>query len=217
MAELIKQKFGYSIELEDKFYYIKSGNEYVVTPRGQKVRTLYLELAEALLEDILQFGEESYSYPTSLLSYHFTCMDGFSRMGDEAPDALLNTGWENEWTFKPCPSPDPIKTMEWVMIMGHPNERIDQIRNWIKKCSCMQLSAIACVYNYYMSMNLAYMMAVAIELQDTEENKKEAIKEIAKYFNTYDYSFDINEFKYIFEKFDLYYGIHFKEDGVKVK
>jgi len=76
----------------------------------------------------------------------------------------------------------------------------------------MQLVTATCVYNAFMDFNVSYYMAVVVEAVP-EEGQEDAIREFYDFYSHYDYEYDYDTFLAIFDRFRLYYGVHFKEDG----
>ncbi len=209
----IKKDGDYAIVQNEKWYEVYCDGEPLTTPYGKAVHTLYLPLAEKLLKDWKEQGYDSYTEPTSILSYHFTMVDNFSSLGlDEILNMLNSMNWEQEWSLQPCPSPDPQIWMKWVSYFGVFGKKADIIRKWLNNQTHMQLVASTCVYNAFMSYNVAFFMASVVESLPASQHKK-AIKDFYGFYSMFDSTYYFDEVWEIFECFRLYYGIHFKEDG----
>ena len=165
------------------------------------------------MSDWKKHGYESYREATSLLSFHFTMVQNFSKLTKTSILSYLNSmNWEKEICLKPCPSGNPEFIMSWMSYFGKGNERIKQIRKWLENQSIMQLVASTCIYNALRSYNVAYFMATIVENED-ESKHKEIIKDFFDFYNKVDPFYPFDPFWRIFENFRLYYGIHFKEYG----
>ena len=209
----IKKDGDYTIVQNEDRYEIHCDGEPLTTPYGKVVQTLYLPLAERLLKDWKEQGYDSYTEATSILSYHFTMVENFSRLSHEEILNMLNSmNWEKEWSLQPCPSPDPHVWMKWVCYFGVYGKKEDLIREWLSNQTEMQLVASTCVYNAFMSYNVAFFMASVVEDLPKSKHMK-AIKDFYGFYSMFDPMFDFVEVWEIFECFRLYYGIHFKEDG----
>ena len=211
--ETIKKEGDYSIVKEGKFYKIYEGDVALETPGGKTVRTQYLIIAERLLADLNNFGYDSYDLPISILSYHFTMLDGFASMEHDAVVEMLNSlNWEKNWTFQSCPSGSPEALMQWMVYFGQGAERIQQVRYWFEAQTHMQLTATTCVYNATMSFNVAFYMASIVEFLPEIDHDK-ALKEFYNFYSMFDRDYSFDFFSLMFDCFKLYYGIHFKDDG----
>lgn len=213
-----RQEGDYCIVTNQGKYYFKKGDDFMKTPGGNVVKTSYWKIADRILEDWMSKGYESYTDPTSILSYHFTCQENFAPMKHTAVVEMLNgLNWEKNWTFQSCPSPNPNVMMEWISLLGEQETRIAQIKKWFDKCSHMQLVAATCVYNACYSFNMAYLMAVAVEKIKDETEQIENVRAIADFLSNFDPDFDSDYMVEIFKSFKLYYGIHFIYDGAKIE
>ena len=76
----------------------------------------------------------------------------------------------------------------------------------------MQLVAATGSYNSFMDFNVAFYMAVVVETVP-EEEQVQAIHEFHDFYSLFDSCFDSDSILAVFQRFRLYYGIHFKEDG----
>lgn len=210
---IIKRDGEYLIVKKNKWYVVFKGDEILKTPAGKIAITLYLPVAELLLRDWKEQGYGSYTSPTSLLSFHFTMMDHFAKMPkQDILDMLNSMNWEKSWTLKGCPSGNPDLLMKWMAYFGGGELRIEQIRQWLQNQTIMQLAASVCIYNAFMDFNVPFCWAYFIECVSKEEHKI-AIDDFYDFYCHFDNEFDYASFYTIFERFRLYYGIHFKEDG----
>ena len=210
--EIIKQDGEYAIVKNGDRYEVHCNDEVLKTPGGKIADTLYLPLAERLMQDWKELGYESFYEAGSILSYHFTMVENFAPLGRDAVLAMLNSmNWENEWTFQGCPSPNPHVYMKWMTYFGGGNKDV-LVRQWLENQTVMQLVASTCVYNAFMSYNVAFFMAVVVEELPKTKQKK-AIKEFYEFYSMFDQMFSFDEFWKIFDCFRVYYGIHLEEEG----
>lgn len=211
--ETIQKDGKYSVIKNGEHYEVHHGEEILMTPGGKVAHTLYLPIAERLMKDWKEQGYNSYTSSSSLLSYHFTMVENFSKYDKATLLMILNSlGWENDVLLKSCPAADPHVVMEWMNLFGVRDERIAKIKAWMNNATPMQLTAMTCIYNEFMSYNIAYLMAVVVE-HVPEENHKKAIKDIFNFYSHWDNMFTFDDFWDIFDCFRLYYGEHFKEYG----
>ena len=210
--EIIKQDGKYAIVKNEDRYEVRCNDEVLKTPGGKIASTLYLPIAERLMQDWKELGYSSYCEASSILCYHFTMVDNFAPLGHEAVLAMLcSMNWEKEWTLRGCPSPNPHVCMKWMTYFGN-NNKVGLIRQWLVNQTVMQLVASTCVYNAFMSYNVAFFMAIVVEeLPKTEH--EDAIKDFYEFYSMYDPFFSFDEFWKIFDCFRVYYGIHLEEDG----
>ena len=89
--ETIKIDGNFSIVKDDKWYTVYKGKQLLKTPGGAVALTMYLPIAEQLLLDWKKQGYNSYISPTSLLSFHFTMVDIFSKFSKQALLEELNS------------------------------------------------------------------------------------------------------------------------------
>lgn len=211
--ELIKREGQYSIVKNEKYYEVYKEEQVLKTPGGKVAYTLYLPIAERLLQDWKEQGYESYTSPSSILSYHFTMVEYFSSFSKENLLNMLNSmNWEKNWTFQMCPSPNPNIWMKWVFFFGQKETKVELVRKWLQNQTIMQLAASTCVYNAFMSYNVAYYFAVVVEVVPVSTHE-EVIREFYEFYSMFDSMYNYDEFLEIFECFKLYYGIHYKEEG----
>lgn len=199
--ETIKQSGGYSIVKDERYFYVLNNDTPLKTPGGKVAYTIYLQVANMLMKDWMEQGYDSYTEASSLLSYHFTMVENFSRLSTRMIVDMLNSlNWENDKTFEPTT-----------------DKRIKCIRDWLNRCTHMQLVAATCVYNAFGSFNIAYVLASIVERipEDKQEHTASDILDSATKFNI-GLLYSREEKLEIFRRFKLYYGIHFVEDGPHV-
>ena len=198
---------AYSYKEEEGYYVIYNGEERLKTPAGLPVYTRYRQLAERIVDDLGIFGY-NYHSSSSILSWHFTCIDNFSRMGhDNVVNALLQSFFRSpDWT---C---EEMQGEAWSEVFGDWEERTEPILQWMQKATVMQLTAACCIANAYESINLPFVLAYILENYSGEErkNKLDFVAEMVASTRHYGTFTDI---KRDFETFEFYYGIHLEEEG----
>ena len=213
MVEIIKRDGVYAIVKKEKVYVVFKGDDILKTPSGKPATTMYLPVAEVLLKDWKEQGYGSYTSPTSLLSFHFTLLDYFAKMSKpDILDMLNSMNWEKSWTLNGCPSGNPDIMMKWMAYFGDGRLRVEQIREWLQNQTTMQLAASVCIYNAFMDFNVPFCWAFFVERVSEDEHRK-AMEDFYEFYRHIDDEFDYASFYIIFERFRLYYGIHFKEKG----
>ena len=175
----------------------------VRTPRGELLRTSYYQLAERILDDLVEYGTK-YMGAESVLPWHFTMVDNFVAMEHERVEAILSECFmqKYDWT---C-------STEYEEVFGDAIERLKEIRQWLSKCTHMQMTAACCIGNAYNSLNVAYVLALLMENSSGHMLKKQMkmLAEIVEENSMYD---DVESILRVFDTFQLYYGIHNEENG----
>ncbi|MCQ2512434.1 MAG: hypothetical protein MJ092_03505 [Lachnospiraceae bacterium] len=178
---------------------------HVNSPKGEWVRTQYKQLADRILEDLEEYGDEEFE-PESILPWHCTLIDNFINMSHSEIELILNDSFlkKNDWTYG-------IES-DWKDLFGEEATRVEEIRKWLKECTYMQMTAACCIGNAYFSLNLSYVLALMMEnfhgeeLQDNFGKLAQLVEENVPY-GMYD------EIMEMFGNFELYYGIHLEELG----
>ena len=193
-------------KVEDRYYFFDTAQEKpapLETPNGKLVGTSYYQLAERILDDLVEFGTE-YMTAESVLPWHFTMVDNFVVMEHEQVEVILDECFmqKAEWTFgADCDD-----------IFGDEDERIEEIRAWLSKCTHMQMTAACCIGNAYHSINVAYVLALLMENSSGRLLRRQMIK-LAKIVEENAMYDDVDSIMRVFDTFQLYYGIHFEEVG----
>ena len=203
--EIQRSKDGHWLfgKKEDRYYFVRiDGDDPVVieTNNGRIINTLYPELASRMFEELEIYGYEAMTKPT-IMKIHTFLLDNIDSIFDIAT-TYHNT---DEWTF------DYQGETKWETAFGEKTTRLKEMATWLAKCTHMQLSAIIYIANEYNSLNVAYILATALE----SPSKYESFKTI------HDFAELISEiracsFKRVnhdFKLFEMYYGIHVLEDG----
>lgn len=203
--EVIQEGDDWTLIQQDKFYYfIDADGDYATTPNGIKLRTLYLELAERILNDLDVYGPDNYS-ADSVLPWHYTMVENFARMEHRDVENVLIDSFINryDWTYT------VDLDHEWGELFGERDTRESEIMEWLKKITHMQMTAACCIGNAYHTINISYILAIIMEKYDGEK-RYEMFEELSEIINdNSDYFANVDDFK----TFELYYGIHLKEEG----
>ncbi len=204
---VIKQKDGWSIVKKDKYYYfLDNDKEYATTPGGDLLKTTYLELAKRILNDLVQYGPDDFS-ADSILPWHYTMVENFSKMTHEAVEKVLIDSFINryDWTYNA-----DVEDTDFESIWGERGEREEEIMKWLTKITHLQMTAACCIGNAYHSLNLAYIMAIVMEMYEEGEDRDKRFSELVHIVNdNSEYYATMRDCK----TFELYYGLHFKENG----
>lgn len=201
--------------IENKKYVIleENGDEWepATTPGGIAITTLYKPLAERLLSDIEMYGIDCYS-PESIIPWHFTMIDNFGKMEhQEVEDILAQSFLRRDWTLD-----SGIGSEKWFLYMGDPDDRRQEIKDWLSKCTHMQMTAACCIGNAHHSLNIAYAAAWVMEHFEGEE-LDEKLHKLATLIGQYSQFSEGEDIYNDFKTFELYYGIHLKENGPIIK
>lgn len=179
----------------------------ISTPGGTMLKTSYIDLADRIMTDLQKFGPMCMS-AESILPWHYTMVENFARMEHSEVESMLDACFmqKNDWTYDCC------QEEEWKNIFGRQTERVKDIREWLSKCTHMQMTAACCIGNAYHSINVAYVLASIMEKYIGKERKNQfrILADIIAENSFYGPASDmVNDFA----NFDLYYGIHLNEDG----
>ena len=184
----------------------KGEDGIITTPGGDLLRTSYYELAVKLFDDLVKYGIDNMS-ASSIVPWHFTMVQNFLKMTHkEVEDMLISCFLQkHDWTF------DKYDDL-WFSAFGEKDTRNKKIKEWLSKCTHMQMTAACCIGNAYDSINLSYVLAVLVESYSGAELRKQ-MKQLAQMINDNYGVAPINDIINDFNNFNLYYGIHFKEHG----
>ena len=204
--EVVKEGDEWSIVRKDKcYFFIDEFEEYATTPRGDILKTGYLVLAERILEDLDDYGPDDFS-PDSILPWHYTTVENFSKMPPKQVEDILADSFVNryDWTY----TVNAAGT-KWEAIWGQRGVREKEIMEWLSKITQMQMTAACCIGNAYHSINVAYVLAVIMESYNGEA-RDAMFNELAIFIRkNSEYFANVDDFK----TFELYYGIHLTEKG----
>ena len=199
------------LESDGNYYFAHSEGKdtaLVKTPAGNAVRTSYKDLADRILNDLDTFGY-NYRSPESILAWHFTMIDNFSMMEHSTVEKILDQSFmqKSDWTFDENQDDE-----DWTEIFGEEENRNNTIREWLSKCTHMQMTAACCIGNAYHSINIAFVLARLME--NHEGNKlKQKFSHLAGQIAENSFYGPAEDILVDFTTFELYYGIHLKENG----
>lgn len=199
------------IKAED--YYLFAKNEkgsinLVRTPNGEPLLTTYESLANRIFDDLDRFGDDCYT-AESILPWHFTMVENFSKMAHSEVETVLDTSFlqKPDWTFDIAQD-----DATWADLFGEENKRKDAIREWLSKSTHMQMSAACCIGNAYFSLNIAFILARLMENFEGRKLHREFIRLAKLIAENSDYG-PVNDIVEVFKTFELYYGIPLYEEG----
>lgn len=203
--EIQRSKDGHwlLVKAADRYYFVRiDGDDPVIveTDNGHMINTLYPELANRMFEELEIYGYEAMTKPT-IMKIHTFLLDNVNTIFDIATTHHK----EDDWTF------DFQGEKKWEMAFGEKTTRLTEMAIWLSKCTHMQLSAIIYIANEYNSLNVAYVLATALESPSKYERFK-TIHDFAELIS------EIREcsFRRVnsdFKLFEMYYGVHITEDG----
>jgi len=190
------------------FHRESDGLDIAETPGGNAIETSYRILAERLMQDIVKYGIDCYA-PESIVPWHFTTLDNFSKMEHEEIESVLDESFlqKQDWTLD-----SGITDKNWIGIFGEPQERRGEIRRWLSKCTHMQLSAVCCIGNAHHSLNIAYVVARSMESYEGLALLSQ-LKQLAIIVGEQSAFSEAEDLLVDFGTFKLYYGIHLEEEG----
>ncbi len=195
----------------DRYYVAdNTGDEQKVvsSPGGNLLGTSYLSLAERIFADIQKYGIQCMS-PESILPWHYTMIDNFSRMDHSEVESMLDQCFLQcqDWTFDDNQDDD-----DWTVVFGEEDERKATIREWLSNCTHMQMTAACCIGNAYHSINIAFVLARLME--NFDGNKlNQRFKSLAGLIANNSIYGPAEDIIGVFKTFELYYGIHLEEEG----
>lgn len=193
------------VKKDDSYLFVDKDGEYATTPRGNVLKTSYLELAERILDNLDFYGPEDFS-AESILPWHYTMVEKFSKMEHKQVEDVLADSFVNryDWTYTV-----DVGDTKWKDIWGIRGVREGEIMEWLSKITHMQMTAACCIGNAYHTINVSYMLALIMETYDGDE-RAAMFEELADFINeNSEYLARVNDF----ENFELYYGIHLQKNG----
>ena len=144
-------------EVNGVYTIIGRAQKPLTTPHGTVFQTPYKEIADQVLEDLVDLGKDSYKTPYSSLCFAFTYDNIITNDWVNAiRDELSNAQFELDETFQPGSIGLPPARVLWNHIYVE-SDRADKVREWIKTLNPQQLSAVLTVYQSTQNMNLAYV------------------------------------------------------------
>ena len=97
----------------------------------------------------------------------------------------------------------------------YPDDTKEKIKEWLKKCTVMQLAAIYSLYYVFGGYNIVYLMAFISEHVPADVQRK-AIKDVCELAGCFVPFIDSRRIMPIFNRFSFYYGLHTKEYGAHI-
>lgn len=205
-------KWALIIANNEKYFILHKGEdgnmEMAHTPAGNAIDTRYESLAYRLLHDIEIYGIDCFS-PESIVPWHFTMIDNFMKMKHEEVEGILDQSFlrKNDWTLD-----GDIDDEKWLAIFGESETRKQEIREWLSKCTHMQMTAACCIGNAHHSLNIAYVVAQYMENYEGGQLDQQ-LRKLASRIGQYSMYAEAEDMMVDFETFKLYYGIHLETDG----
>ncbi|OPL07604.1 MAG: hypothetical protein AVO33_04725 [delta proteobacterium ML8_F1] len=189
-------------------YFFYEGNLPLLTPGGQQVTTYYQSLAERIIRDLERFGYD-FRPVESILEWHFTMIDSFSKMTNERVESILHDSY--------LVIPDWTTTMnhtdeEWFNVFDSWDNRKESIMEWLGKCTRMQKTAVSFIGNAYHSLNIAYVLAVSLE-EKSSDKRMEFFEKLAKMVAEHSSYGTAHEVLDVFKTYEIYYSLHLEEYG----
>ena len=176
------------------------------TETNRTVMTSYRALAEAMLEDLDDFGSQS-NDQASIAKWQMDLTNDYIQMKVSAFADIIKKECfgDSDWT-------ESIEKQDaWTLFFKNTLPEENVMETWIDKCTHMQLNAILHVFRALGSARIALSIARLMESCRVEEIE-EKLKILTKWIvDNSDYSsYYVSK---IISNFKLYYGIHLKEDG----
>lgn len=198
---------NYRYVQENEKYVIYDGDTTLKTPAGNTVTTNYRPLADRIVLDLTKFGYSFHS-SSSILAWHFTMIDNFSKMSHEEVEQLLQSSFlgQPDWTCVEAHG------TAWRRAFGDVGTRYHRIRAWLHDATIMQMTAACCIGNAYESLNMAFSLAMIMETY-TDESRDAKLNELAQMVADTMQFGSYSDIYTDFKTFELYYGIHLQENG----
>ncbi len=136
-------------------------------------------------------------------------IDNFSKMEHADVEDILDQCFlqQYDWTLD-CDCDDDT----WTSVFSVEESRKPVLKEWLSKCTQMQMTAACCIGNAYHSLNMAYVIARLMENYTGNKLNQEFKKLAHLIVENSSYGLEksiICDFK----TFELYYGIHLEENG----
>ncbi len=163
-------------------------------------------IADRMLKDLIALGPESYTDALSSLCYAFTYDNMITNCNIEAiQHNLSELPYEEDFWFQPAFSGLPPARVIWDLIFYDAN-RANEVREWIKRLSRIQVAAICCVFQATENMNMAYLFGKMLE--DGNLGMLENLKNL--YNNLLSSSLDGEYIERLFDVFKIFYTSNLK-------
>lgn len=190
----------YTIKQKGKKYAFLDDGQALLTPMGNPVVTAYKSLADRLLADLNTHGDDP-SDPVSLVAFHYAMIDFFSTMPREDLELSIVIGLspESDWTFH-CPTAEPQQHMKWMNTFGTYSVCANEAVEWLATLSRMQLCAVCIIGRALESVNIPFIVAVALQ-------GERDLKSFARSVNKYYPYVSTKDLKTYFDNYLFYYGV----------
>ncbi len=187
----------YEIKCYKNLYAIVKSGQPLLTPSGQSVSTPSKKLADRLVADLAEYGEDP-SNPISLVAFHYPMTDFFSVMPRAELEHSIAVGLDprNDWTFN-CPTASPEPMMKWMSLFGGYSTNAPKAKQWLSSLSLTQLCAVCVLGRVMESVNIPFLMATNLSAQDLEDYAAEvcecypyaSLEAVTKYFENFYFYF----------------------------
>jgi len=159
----------YTINEREGWYYLEKNGRQLTSLGGNRVRTMFKDLAERLVVDLEKYGE-SPSSPVSLVAFHYSMLDFFVDGNREDMERQIIIGFDRGWDWTlTCPSGNPDLMMEWMSLFGRGETQIENGIAWVKTLTKMQLCAVTVIGAYFESVNIPYLVATLISAKELKK------------------------------------------------
>lgn len=206
-----KEKDSYSLKKENGIFTILINEEHPLkTPHGTVFHTPYKSIAEKVLEDLTEQGPESYKTGYSSLCHAFT-YDNIMINGwyEDIKEEFITAPLEDDPSFMPGANGLPPARAVWNHIFYDEN-RPDDVREWIKSLSPLQLSTVLTVTQSTGNLNLAFVFGHLI----IDEGDEGYLTDLENLFGNSWASFPIDDedIDTMFEIFKVFYTAENKDE-----
>ena len=199
-----KKKDSYALKEENgNFTIFVNEKQPMKTPHGTIFQTPHQDIAEKVLEDLVKLGPDSYKTGYSSLCHAFT-YDNIMTNGwyEEIKEEFISAPLEEDPSFLPGTNGLPPARMIWNHIFYDEN-RPDDVREWIKTLSPLQLATVLTVTQSTGNLNLAYVFGHLI----IDEGDEGYLTDLENLFGNSWASFPIDDeaIDTMFEIFKVFY------------
>lgn len=200
----MKKKLTYELVSKDGQYQIlEDGKDPILTPHGTVFKTPYLSIAQQVIKDLEAFGPDSYTSGFSSLCYAFSYDNMMNDNSvNEVRKELSEAQYEEDYFFQPAYRGLPPARVLWDHIFLD-EDRGEEVRNWLKRLSPLQLMTALVIYQTTENMNMAFLFGKIIE----EGNDGILIDLKNMYNNLLSSNFDEGHIERLFQLFKLFYTV----------
>jgi hypothetical protein len=187
--------------VEGNNFVITKGLRPLRTPMGKTVTTTYKALADRLVEDLRNYGEDP-SSTCSLVSFHYPMIDFFATTPRQQLEASVAMGLEPQydWTFQ-CPSAAPEPTLRWMALFGRPKG--EEGKKWLASLTLTQLCAVCVLGRSIESVNIPFILATVLPPKEIRAYAQQVAEcygaasaaDLVKWFENYLFYFNLEEDK----------------------